>query len=78
MTPMTISQLEMTINQARAGDCVTAELGELSDDVNVLAAIYGELIYRGHKGFDIDSLDESSRRIVLRWAGPDVTGQAAA
>lgn len=67
MNPISISDLEQAINAARSAEPASGSEAALSGDVAVLADIYGQLIYRGHKMFDADSLDASQRSIVLHW-----------
>lgn len=67
MTPISITQLELAINAARYAAPSMGQESALSDDVAILADIYGELIYRGHKNFDADSLPVKARDVVLQW-----------
>lgn len=76
MTPISISQLEEGINAARSVAPAVGQEAALSDDVAILADIYGELIYRQHKNFDADSLPVKERNIVLHWVAQS-EGRAA-
>jgi hypothetical protein len=67
MTPITISELEQAINSARQAQPAEGQEAALSADVAVLADIYGQLIFRGHKAFDADSLAPDERDTLLRW-----------
>lgn len=67
MTPITISELEQAINSARQAQPADGQEAALSADVAILADIYGQLIYRGHKAFDADSLEPDERDTLLRW-----------
>lgn len=81
MNPISISDLEQAINSARSAEPASGSEAALSGDVAVLADIYGQLIYRGHKMFDADSLDADERETVLRWLkvarDSQVSGRAA-
>ena len=70
MTPIRIRELEAAINRARDQVPATGAEAALSEDVGLMAAIYGELIYRGHSAFDADSLDETTRNALMRWWRP--------
>lgn len=82
MKPVTISALELAINAARFAAPAQGREAALSDDVNVLAGIYGELIFRGHRGFDADSVSVAARQALERWLpvdlGVDAAGEASA
>jgi hypothetical protein len=67
MTPITISELEQAINAARQAQPAEGQESALSADVAILADIYGQLIYRGHRAFDADSLEPDEREALLRW-----------
>lgn len=67
MTPISISQLEQAINAARSAGPSKGHEAALTDDVAMLADIYGELIFRQHKNFDADSLSAEIRDVVLHW-----------
>ena len=78
MTPTTISELEQAINRARQSQPADGQQAALSADVARLAEIYGQLIFRGHKVFDADSLDPPERDALRRWLnGGSDQGRAA-
>jgi len=76
MTPISITQLEQAINAARNVAPSVGQAAALSEDVAILADIYGELIFRQHKNFDADSLPEKERNVVLQWVAQS-EGRAA-
>lgn len=67
MKRIAIVDLEVAINAARDACPAQGLERALAGDVNVLAGIYGELIFCGHTAFDADSLDEKRRTILERW-----------
>ncbi len=79
MKPVTIAALERAINRAREASPATGNHAALDPEVGVLAAIYGELIFRGHKAFDLDSLTPTEQQALERWLdpAPQSTNQAA-
>ena len=71
MKPVSIAELESAINRARASQPATGHEAALSADVSRLADVYGELIFRGHRVFDADSLPPPVRDILQRWLDAD-------
>lgn len=67
MQVITIAQLEAAINAARQHSPARQSGQALPNDVNVLAEIYGELIYKGHRAFDLDSLNAAQQTALERW-----------
>ncbi|MGB7180482.1 MAG: DUF3717 domain-containing protein [Burkholderiaceae bacterium] len=67
MTPIKISDLEKAINHARQALPAEGQAAALSTDVGLLADIYGQLIFLGHKAFDADSLEPPVRAALFRW-----------
>ena len=67
---ITITQLELAINQARASQPASGSESALSGDVSRLAALYGRLIFHGQAHLDADALEEQLRAALLRWLPP--------
>ena len=76
MTPITINELERAINCARAAQPTDGGRAALSAELALLAGIYGQLIYRGHKAFDADSLAPNEQAALQRWLAAE-PGRAA-
>jgi len=69
---MTITELETAINNARKSEPSDGRESALSKDVSLMASVYGELIFRGHKAFDLDSLPERTRIVIKTWTSQPV------
>lgn len=67
MEIITINALEQAINRARHSEPATGHESALSSDVSLLADLYGELIFRGHKAFQADSVSDTHRQVLSRW-----------
>ena len=67
MKVVSIAQLESAINAARSAEPADGTASTLSEDVALLAGIYGELIYLNHRAFDCDSLTPDQQRVLTKW-----------
>lgn len=67
MEIVTINELELAINRARQSVPATGSESALSADVSLLADLYGELIFRGHKAFQADSVSPEHQDALKRW-----------
>ncbi len=71
MRTVTIIELEQAINKARQAQPAEGIESTLPRDVARLADVYGELIFSGHKAFDLDSLTPPSKESLIRWLSPN-------
>ncbi len=71
MKIVTINELEQAINRARQSVPATGHESALSADVSLLADLYGELIFRGHKAFRADSVSVRHQEVLERWLQPN-------
>jgi len=67
MDTVTITDLELAINRARQGEPAAGTEAALSADVSLLADLYGELIFRGHRAFKADSVSQAHQAALQRW-----------
>jgi len=67
MDIVSITDLELAINRARQGEPAAGTEAALSSDVSLLADLYGELIFRGHRAFKTDSVSQSHQAALQRW-----------
>ena len=66
MATLTITELEAAINRcARASPPMNYVLGP---DLRVLAAVYGDMIYRRLRTLELASLSPIQRGVLERWA----------
>ena len=64
---ISISDLEQSINRARAAQPASGSESALSAEVSVLADLYGRLIFRGQASLDPDLLSATQKAALLRW-----------
>ena len=76
MEVVTINDLEQAINRARQSAPASGAESALSRDVSLLADLYGELIFRNHKAFQANSVDDKHQAALSRWL-PDTSARAA-
>lgn len=67
MDIVSITELELAINRARQGEPAAGKEAALSNDVSLLADLYGELIFRGHRAFKADTVSEAHQEALQRW-----------
>lgn len=64
---VSITELEAAINRARHAHPAHGREAALSPDVALLAALYGELIYRRAHQFELATLSPELRGAFERW-----------
>lgn len=64
---LSMQELEAAINDWRARRPARGNEYALSAEVNVLATVYGLMIFRGVATVDLDTLDSSARQLLLAW-----------
>ncbi len=64
---LTIAELEALINQVRAAAPATGSEQTLSQDVALLGALYGRMIFRRADAVPIDALSDRQRAALSRW-----------
>ncbi|MFK7962970.1 MAG: DUF3717 domain-containing protein [Burkholderiaceae bacterium] len=67
MDIISITDLELAINRARQTEPSVGHEAALSSDVSLLADLYGELIFRGHRAFKADSVTLDHQKALARW-----------
>ena len=67
MDIVSITDLELAINRARQGEPAAGRDAALSSDVSLLADLYGELIFRGHRAFKADTVSTAHQEALQRW-----------
>jgi len=67
MDIVSITDLELAINRARQGEPAAGNEAALSSDVSLLADLYGELIFRGHRAFKADTVSPAHQEALQRW-----------
>ncbi len=71
MDVVTINDLEQAINRARQSAPASGSESALSADVSLLADLYGELIFRGHKAFRANTVSDEHQAALSRWVAND-------
>jgi hypothetical protein len=67
LTHITLSDLELAINKARASLALNTASSDVHEDVAVLASLYGKMIYYKQIEVPMHLLSDNEQIVLLNW-----------
>jgi Protein of unknown function (DUF3717) len=67
LTQLSLSDLELAINKARASLALNTADSEIHEDVAILAGLYGKMIYYKQLEVPMHLLSDNEQIVLLNW-----------